>query len=138
MSLVQVFQTKVPEIFSFLENELGYNFVKINEYTLVGQKGDVNVHFIFDRGILFSVGIEIKGELGKEAISEARYRKLGATAIARCIDKSYKPTIIQVKNENDLIEQMMDRASVLRNYCIKILKGDVSDWERIVNCLIKR
>jgi len=138
MSLVQLFQEKVPIIFSFLKDEFGFNFEKVNEYTVIGQKGDVVVHFVFDRGILFSVGIEVKGELGEAAISETRYRKLGATAIARCLDKSYKPNVIKIKNEADMINQMRERASVLKKHCGKILEGNVSDWERIVNCLLKR
>ena len=136
MSLVQLFQDKVPEIFSFLDDEFGFDFVKINDYITIGRKEDINVHFVFDRGILFSVGIEVKGDLGKLAIADARYRKLGATAIARCLDDSYKPLIVNIRNEDDLINQMIERAMVLKKYCKKILKGDVSDWERIVNCLL--
>jgi len=137
MSLVQIFQEKVPEVFSFLKNEFGFDFVTINEHNVIGQNNDIVVHFVFDRGILFSVGIEVRGDLGELAISDARYRKLGATAIARCLDKGYKPYILNIKNEDDLINQMRERAVVLQKYCSKILKGDISDWERIVNCLLE-
>jgi len=137
MSLVQLFQDKVPEVFSFLNDELGFDFTKVNDHIIIGQKGDIIVHFVLDRGILFSVGIEVRGQIGETAITDARYRKLGATAIARCLDKTYVPSIVNLRNEDDLIDQMKERAMVLEKYCWNILKGDVSAWKRIVKCLLK-
>ena len=138
MSLIQLFQDKVPEVFSFLNDEFGFDFKIINDHIIIGQKGDITVHFVLDHGVLFSVGIEVRGRLGKAAIADARYRKLGATAIARCLDSTYVPSIVNIRNEDDLINQMRERAMVLEKYCKNILKGDVSDWKRIVKCLIKR
>ena len=137
MALIKVFQEKIPEVFSFLKNEYGFEIVIVNDHIVIGQKKDIVVHFVFDRGILFSVGIEVRGDLGELAISDTRYRKLGATAIARCLDKNYKPYIINIRNEDDLINQMKERALVLKKYCNQILKGDVSNWEQIVDCLLK-
>ena len=137
MSLIQLFQDKVPEVFSFLNDEFGFDFKIINDHIIIGQKGDIIVHFVLDHGVLFSVGIEVRGRLGKTAIADARYRKLGATAIARCLDSTYEPSIVNIRNEDDLINQMRERAMVLEKYCKNILKGDVSDWKRIVDCLLK-
>ena len=138
MSLVQLFQDKVPEVFSFLHDEFGFDFKTISDHIVIGQKGDILVRFVLDRGILFSVAIEVKGRLGKTAIGDARYRKLGATAIARCLDSTYTPYIVNIRSEEDLTNQMRERAMVLEKYCKKILKGDVSDWKRIVYCLLTR
>jgi len=138
MSLVQLFQDKVPEVFSFLHNEFDFDFKIINDHIIIGQKGDILVHFVLDHGVLFSVGIEVRGRLGKKAIADARFRKLGATAIARCLDSTYVPHIVNIRNEDDLINQMRERATVLEKYCNNILKGDVSDWKRIVKCLMKK
>ena len=89
MKLTQKFQEKVPEIFDFVNSQYGFDFEKINDYLIIGRKKGMNLYFRFDRGITFGVAIEVVGTLGEKAISESKYRKLGASTMAECIDKNY-------------------------------------------------
>ena len=137
MSLAQLFQSKVPEIFSFVTDEFGFKFENINKFLVVARKEGMNLYFIFDKGLLFSVEIEVTGKLGDIAINNPKYRKLGASTMAECIDDEYKLKFKYIKNENDLLSEMEEEAKVLKKYCRNILAGDVSSWESIVNCLLR-
>lgn len=138
MSLTQIFQKKVPEIFSFVQEDYGFEFEIVSDYLINAKKGDVLLDLRFDRGVLFSLGIEVTGNLAEFASPDPRYRKIGATVIAKCLDKEYKSNIKKIKNEEDLINQIMDRAWVLEKYCGNILAGDVSEWKYIIDCLRKK
>ncbi len=138
MKLTQKFQEKVPEIFDFVNSQYGFDFEKINDYLIIGRKKGMNLYFRFDRGITFGVAIEVVGTLGEKAISESKYRKLGASTMAECIDKNYKLRVKKIKNEDDLLERISEEARVLHKYCGNILAGDVSDWKRIVECLLNQ
>jgi hypothetical protein len=137
MSLKKIYSSKIFEIFSFIRDEYGFDFEIIDDYLIIAKKQDMNLYFIFDRGLFFSVEIEVTGNLGERAINNRKYRKLGASTMAECIDREYEVYVKQIKNEADLIKEMKEEARVLRKYCGNILSGDVSDWERIVNCLLK-
>lgn len=136
MSLAEKFQEQVPLIFSFVKDEYGFEFEKVTDYMIVGKKGDMNLYFRFDRGISFGVAVEVVGSLGETAISSPKYRKLGASTMAECIDSGYKLRVKRIKKEDDLLERMNEEARVLRKYFGKILIGDVSEWEKIVECLL--
>jgi len=138
MTLTQFFNENVFEVFAFVQDKYGFKFDAINDYMIMARKGDMNLYFIFDQGILFSVEIEVTGKLGDIAIKNPKYRKLGASTMAECINDEYKLKVKRIKNEDDLLFEMEEEARVLREYCANILAGDVSDWERIVNCLLKR
>ena len=138
MPLTDLFLEKVPEIFSFVVNKYGFEFDNLDEYRIIARKENMNLYFILDRGIFFSVEIEVTGSLGEEAIKDPKCRKMGASTMAECIDKNYHLQINTIRNENDLLSEMEEEARVLNKYCRNILSGDVSDWERIINCLLKR
>lgn len=135
MTLTQFFNKKIFEVFAFVRDNYGFTFDTINDYLIVAKKGDMNLYFIFDKGILFSVEIEVTGKLGEIAIKNPKYRRLGASTMAECISE-YKLKVKTIRNENDLLSEMEEEARVLKDYCANILAGDVSDWERIVNCLL--
>ena len=115
MSLKKLFQDKLIEVFAFVRDDYGFKFDVINDYLMVARKEDMNLYFIFDKGILFSVEIEVTGKLGEEAIKNPRYRRLGASTMAECINDRYKIKIKQIKNANDLLSEMEEEAKVLRN-----------------------
>ncbi len=135
MLLTELFQEKVPEIFDFVKEKYGFRFEKINDHLISAKKGDISLEFRFDRGTMFGVEIGLRGELGEEATTEAKYRKIGTTAIAKCLDKKYNPWIKSVRTDIDLMHQMEEGATELLQYCGNILEGDVAEWEKIVNCL---
>jgi len=137
MSLKKLFQDNLINVFAFVRDDYGFKFEVINDYLMVGRKEDMNLYFIFDKGILFSVEIEVTGKFGERAIKNPKYRKLGASTMAECINDEYKMKITKIKNANDLLSEMKEEARVLREYCRNILAGDVSDWERIVYCLLE-
>jgi hypothetical protein len=137
MSLTQIFQEKVPEIFDFIKDDYGFKFEVINDYRMIARKEDMNLYFIFDREVLFSVEIEVTGALGEKAIKNPNYRRLGASTMAECMKDGYQLKVRFIQNKNVLISEMKEEARVLREYCGDILSGDVSDWERIVGCLQK-
>ena len=137
MTLTQLFNKKIFEVFAFVRDKYGFRFDTINDYLIVARKGDMNLYFIFDKGILFSVEIEVTGKLGELAIKNPKYRRLGASTMAECINDKYKLKVKHIRNENDLLSEMEEEARVLKEYCGNILDGDVSDWERVVNCLLK-
>ena len=137
MSLTSIFQEKTFEIFAFVKNEYGFEFELINDHFIIARKQDMNLHFIFDRGVIFSVEIEVTGALGERAIQNPNYRVLGTSTMAECIDSGYKLKVKKIRNESDLLSEIQEEARVLRKYCDKILAGDVSDWKRIVDCLLK-
>jgi hypothetical protein len=98
----------------------------------------MNIYFRFDRGISFGVAIEVTGELGEKAIADPRYRRLGASTMAECIDKEYKLRVKRIKNKKDLLDRISEEARVLKKYFGEILNGDVSKWEQIVDCLLNQ
>ena len=137
MSLTRKFQEKTFEIFAFVRNEYGFEFEQISEHLIMAHKQDMNLYFIFDRGILFSIEIEVTGKLGEMATHNPEHRTLGASTMAECIDNEYILKVKKIRNEDDLLSSMEEEAKVLRKYCGKILAGDVSNWEKIVNCLLQ-
>ena len=60
-----------------------------------------------------------------------------SSTMAECIKDGYQLRVKTINNENDLISEMEEEARVLRKYCGNILSGDVSDWEQIVDCLLR-
>ena len=137
MVLTQIFQEKVPEIFGFVKDEYGFEFEVIDEYRMIASKEDINLNFIFDREMLFSVEIEVSGALGEKAIKNPNYRRLGASTMAECMKDGYQLKVRFIQDKNVLISEMKEETRVVREYCGDILSGDVSDWERIVDCLLK-
>jgi hypothetical protein len=138
MSLKELFQQKVPETFAFVKENYGFEFENISDYLIVGRKQNMNIYFRFDRGISFGVAIEVTGELGEKAIADPRYRRLGASTMAECIDKEYKLRVKRIKNKKDLLDRISEEARVLKKYFGEILNGDVSKWEQIVDCLLNQ
>jgi hypothetical protein len=136
MSLTSIFQEKTLEIFAFVKNDYGFEFEPKNDHLIMARKEGMNLYFIFDRGVLFSVEIEVTGILGERATKNPKHRNIGASTMAECIDSGYKLKVRKIINENDLLSEMEEEARVLKKYCGHILAGDVSDWERIVNCLL--
>ena len=53
------------------------------------RKEDINLYFIFDREMLFSVGIEVTGILGEKAIENPNYCRLCASTMAKCMKDDY-------------------------------------------------
>lgn len=43
MSLTQIFQEKIPEIYDFINTNYGFEFEVINEYRIVARKEDINL-----------------------------------------------------------------------------------------------
>lgn len=135
--LTHILQEKVPEIFDFVKDEYGFEFEVIDEYRMIARKEDMNLYFIFDREMLFSVEIEVTGALGEKAIKNPNYRRLGISTMAECMQDGYKLKVRFIQNKNVLISEMKEEARVLKKYFEDILSGDVSDWKRIVDCLLK-
>ena len=137
MVLTQLFQEKTPEIFDFVKDEYGFEFEVIDEYRMMASKEDMNLHFIFDKEMLFSVEIEVTGALGEKAIKNPNYRRLGASTMAECMQNGYQLKVKFIQDKYVLMSEMKEEARVLREYCGDILSGYVSDWERIVDCPLK-
>lgn len=137
MVLAQIFQENIPEIFNFVKSDYGFEFEVIDDHMMIARKEDMNLYFIFDRGVLFSVEIEVIGALGEKATKNPDYRRLGASTMAECMKEGYQLKVRFIQDKYVLISEMKEEAQVLRKYFGDILSGDVSDWARIVDCIRK-
>ncbi len=111
------------------------------EYVVSAQKGEIALNFYLGTSQLFyycDVGLELSGKLGAKATADSKYRRIGVSVIARCLDPNYKPSrkMPQTKDEVKLAFEKCKQD--LLNYCEGVLSGDVSIWPAVVRCLKAR
>jgi hypothetical protein len=108
------------------------------ETAIFAQKGDIKLGFrlgVINHVYYFSLEIHLSGALGEKATSDPEARGLGVAAIARCLDPNYKINLKDSRSEDELREKMESDRGELVKYCEDILLGDVSNWQKVVDCL---
>jgi hypothetical protein len=111
------------------------------EETVFARKGDIELQFRLGSSQLFwyfSTGIKLSGKLADEATSDPSYHGLEFTAIAECLDPSYRRNLKAAQTEAELREQMERDKMELLKYCDNILLDDVSNWQKVVDCLKRK
>ena len=133
----------IEEVFDSVFKEYGFEiqgdigWVE-NEDVVTIKKNDIALIFHLGRAQLFyscSLGIKLSGELAEKATSNLDYRGLGVTAIAKCLDASYKQSLKKAQTKEELKELLENNKEVLLKYCKDILLGDVSVWQSLVDCI---
>ena len=82
----------------------------MGEYIITAKKGDIALNFYLGVSQLFyycSVGIKLSGELGERATPDSKYRNMGVSTIAECLDPEYKfheKSLKQVKKLNRILK----------------------------------
>ena len=138
------FVQSVKEVFDSVFKEYGFEFQNDaiwngkGEYTVKASKTDLEL--IYYLGLtptfyLFSLGINLLGQLAEKATLNKHYHSIGVTAIAKCLDKDYKYSPSRIQTKEELIEALKKEKVDLLKYCQGVLSGDVSTWSEVVNCL---
>lgn len=128
----------INEVFGTVIQDYGFEIYEENKNLIIARKGDIDVIFRLESVNLsyyFSLEIRLSGKLGKNATSDPSYRHLGVAAIARCLDPNYTRPVKKANTEDDLREIAEGHKEELLKYCKSILLGDVSSWQKIVECL---
>jgi len=108
------------------------------EKAVFARKGDIELEFRLGSSSLFwdfSLEIKLSGALGEKATSDPKYRGLGVAAIAGCLDPNYKKNLKAPQTEDELRRKMESDKDELLKYCEDILLGNVSNWQKVVDCL---
>lgn len=136
----------IKETFSSIFEEYGFElqdevvWTGMGEYIITARKEDIELNFYLGVSQLFyycSVGIRLSGKLGKRATANPKYRKMGISTIAKCLDPEYKPSRKSSQTSEEVKQQFENRKDDLLKYCKNILSGDVSIWPTVVKCLKK-
>jgi hypothetical protein len=77
----------------------------------------------------------LSGELGERATADPKYRSLGVSVIAECLDPEYKPARNAPQTKDEVKQTFENQRDDLLKYCKSILSGDVSIWPVVVKCL---
>lgn len=128
----------INEIFGSIIQDYGFEIYEENKNLVIARKGDIDLIFRLETVYLshyFSLEIKLSGKLGKNATSDPSYRHLGVAAIAKCLDPNYTRPVKKANTEDDLREIAEGHKEELLKYCKSILLGDVSSWQKIVECL---
>lgn len=110
----------------------------MGEYTITARKADIELNFylgVSQLSYYCSAGIRLSGELGKRATTDSKYRNMGVSTIAKCLDPEYKPLRKSPQTSEEVRQKFENRKEDLLKYCKDILSGDVSTWQAVVNCL---
>ena len=110
----------------------------MGEYILIAKKEDIELNFYFGVSQLFyycSVGIRLSGNFGKRATTDPKFRNMGVSVIAKCLDPGYKPSGKSPQTSEEVKQAFENRKEDLLKYCKNILSGDVSIWATVVKCL---
>jgi len=113
----------------------------MGEYIITSRKANIELYFYLGVSQLFyhcSVGIRLSEELGKRATTDSRYRSMGVSTIAKCLDPDYKLSRKSPQTSEEVKQQFENCKEDLLEYCKDILSGDVSIWPSIISCLKKR
>ena len=95
------FLSIIIETFGPVFEDYGFEFpnqAKWNdsgEYVVTTQKGDVALNFylgVSPHLYYCSTGIKLSGELGERATSDPKFRNMGVSTIAECLDPEYQPS----------------------------------------------
>jgi hypothetical protein len=142
------FYSIIKETFGSVFEEYGFELEQdeavwtgAGEYIITAQKGDIALNFYLGLSKLFyycSVGIKISGNLGRKATADPKYRNIGVSTIAECLDKEYKTSRKSPQTSEEVRQTFEIRKEALLKYCKDILAGDVSRWSAVVKCLKKK
>jgi hypothetical protein len=113
----------------------------MGEYIITARKDDIELNFYLGVSQPFyycSLGIRLSGKLGKRATSDQKYRNIGVSTIAQCLDAEYKPSRKSPQTSVEVKQNFENIKEDLLKYCQDILTGDVSIWPTIIRCLKKR
>ena len=108
------------------------------EYIITAKKIDIELNFYLGVSQLFyycSAGIKLLGELGKRGTTDIKYRNIGISTIAKCLDSEYKPFRESSQTSEEVKQQFENIKEDLLKYCKGILSGDVSIWPTLISCL---
>jgi hypothetical protein len=105
---------------------------------VIANRGNIEIVFRLEATRLFyyfSLEIRLSGELGEKATSDPFYRDLGVATIAKCLDPNYELLLKKPQTTDELRNVLERNKKDLLNYCGRILLGDVSIWEIVVQCV---
>ena len=137
----------IKETFGSIFEEYGFElqdevvWTGMGEYIITARKTDIDLNFYLGGSQLFyscSVGISLSGKLGKRATANSKYRKMGISTIAKCLDPEYKSSRKSPQTSEEVKQQFENRKEDLLKYCKDVLSGDVSSWPTVVKCLRKK
>ena len=138
------FLSIIKETFGSVFEEYGFELQEeavwtgMGEYIITAKNGDVALNFYLGLSQLFylcSVGIKLSGELGERATPDSKYRNMGVSTIAECLDPEYKLSRKNPQTSEEVKQEFEDRKEDLLKYCKDILSGDVSVWPAIISRL---
>ena len=140
------FLTIIQETFGSLFEDYGFElqgeatWTGMGEHIITAKKDDIELKFYLGMSQLFyycDVGIKLSSELGEGATSDPKFRNLGVSVIAKCLDSDYKPSRKSPQTSEEVKQAFENRKDDLLKYCKDILSGDVSIWPTVVDCLKK-
>jgi hypothetical protein len=113
----------------------------MGEYIITAQKENIEINFYLGMSQLFyycEIGLKLSGALGERATNDPKYRRLGVTAIAGCLDPDYKPSRKMPQTKEEVKQTFENCKEDLLKYCKDILSNDVSIWPLVVKFLKKK
>jgi hypothetical protein len=137
----------VKETFSSVFEDYGFElqdkviWTGMGEYIITARKGEIELNFYLGVSQLFyycSVGIKLSGKLGKRATNDTKFRNIGVSKIAKCLDPEYNPSRESPQTSEEVKQKFENIKKDLLKYCQDILLGDVSVWPTVIRCLKKR
>lgn len=135
------FSKLVKDVFGLVIQDYDFKYRDDNEQLIVAGKGEIEIIFRLEEIPLFyyfSLEIRLSGDTAKQATSDKRYRTLGVSTVTECLDPQYKSPLRGSQTESELRELMETSRDELLKYCSEILGGDVSSWQKVVDCVRKK
>ena len=138
------FPTIIQETFGSMFEEYGFElqgeakWSGMGEYIITAKKNDIELNFYLGLSQLFyycSVGIRLSGEVGERATTDPKFRNMGISVIAECLDPDYKPSKKSPQTSEEVKQAFEKCKEDLLKYCKDILSGDVTIWATVVKCL---
>lgn len=138
------FLSLIKEIFDPIFKDYGFELQEearwngMGEYVVTAQKGELELSFYLGISQLFyycDVGLELSGKLGERATADPKYRRIGVSVIAGCLDPEYKPSRKMPQTKDEVKQTFENCKEDLLKYCKGVLSSDVSIWPIVVKCL---
>jgi len=129
------FNKLMKKSFRYLENEFSFSVRKVNDWTYVAETPDTRIYIYIEHYAILVVEIE---PIGEQANQLLRQNILPSRADIVPMSKyynpklNYKPEMLDKKNYiHNIPIEIEKRATLLKTYFTKMLRGDFSDWPKM-------
>jgi hypothetical protein len=127
--------------YRFLIDEYGFSLCISRDWEYAFETSNTVVRILTEHALTLAVTIEPMGEAADNLFrQDMPINGADIAVISMCLDPNLQYRFARIADKGiaiDIAIELERRASLMKKYCEKYLKGDFSDWAVIVECYRK-